>query len=115
MRDEKLQLPAVVEGQRAERMEWKLPVYNTIHKILTNPLYAGAYVYGKTEARTVVVKQRARKTVGHRKMQNPWTVLIRDHHPGYISWEQFQRNQTVVASNAHMRQSMGPKAGRGGR
>jgi len=42
-------------------------------------------------------------------------VLIRDHHPGYISWEQFERNQTMLADNAHMKTRMEPKAGRGGR
>ena len=42
-------------------------------------------------------------------------VLIRDHHPGYISWEQFERNQAMLADNAHMKSRMEPKAGRGGR
>ena len=42
-------------------------------------------------------------------------VLIRDHHPGYISWEQFERNQAMLAENAHMKSRMEPKAGRGGR
>ncbi len=115
MRAEKLRVPTVPEGDRTGRLEWKLPVYNTVYKILTNPIYAGAYVYGKTESRTTVVGQRSRKTLGHRKTIGAWEVLIRDHHPGYISWEQFQRNQATVSSNAHMKQRMAPKAGRGGR
>ena len=40
--------------------------------------------------------------------------LIRDHHPGYIAWDQFERNQALIASNAHMKSRMEPKAGRGG-
>ena len=115
IREEKVQLPAIVEGERPDRVQWKLPVYNTIHKLITNPAYAGAYAYGKTTARTAVVSQRARKTFGHRRTRNEWTVLIRDHHRGYITWEQFERNQAIVASNAHMKQHMAPKAGRGGK
>jgi DNA invertase Pin-like site-specific DNA recombinase len=115
MRTEKIRLPAIVEGEHPRRIEWKLPVYQTVHKILTNPLYAGAYAYGKTEARTSVIDRRAHKTSGHRKSMGAWTALIKDHHPGYISWEQFERNQAIVASNAHMKQCTVPKAGRGGR
>ena len=115
MRAEKVRLPATVEGDRAGPVEWKLPVYNTIHKLISNPLYAGAYVYGKTEGRTQVIDQRARKTSGHRKSIDAWTVLIRGHHPGYISWEKFERNQAVMSSNAHMKLRLSAKAARGGR
>lgn len=83
--------------------------------MLTNPAYAGAYAFGKTQSRIRVVEGRARKTAGHRKPRPEWIVLIRDHHPGYISWEQYERNQALIASNAHMKSRMEPKAGRGGR
>ena len=52
---------------------------------------------------------------GHRKPQQSWTVLLKDHHPGYITWEQFERNQKIIAENAHMGPGARPKAGRGGR
>src|SRR5258708_32996993 len=78
-------------------------------------MYAGAYVFGKTEARTKVVNGRARKTIGHFKPQSNWTVLIREHHPGYISWERFERNQEIIASNSYMKSRMLRKWGRGGR
>ena len=42
-------------------------------------------------------------------------VLIREHHPGYISWEQFERNQALLSENAFMKSQMGRKSGRGGR
>jgi hypothetical protein len=44
-----------------------------------------------------------------------WTSLIRDHHPGYISWEQFQRHQQLLEENAHMKGTIARKAARGGR
>src|SRR5947199_1878310 len=114
-RGEKVSLPSVVlEGPERE-VVWKLPSYNTIWHILRNPVYAGAYAFGKTESRTKVINGRARKSIGHLKPVGDWTVLIRDHHPSYISWEQYQRNQTMLADNAHMKSRMEPKAGRGGR
>jgi hypothetical protein len=77
-------------------------------------MYGGAYAFGKTKTKTTVTDGRARQTVGHRKPRSEWTVLIPDHHPGYISWEQYERHQAMLAANAHMKSQMQPKAGRGG-
>jgi len=60
-------------------------------------MYAGADAFGKTESRTKVIDGRARKSDGHFKSPEAWMVLIRDHHSGYISWEQFERNQTMLS------------------
>ncbi len=114
-RQESISLPALPREPGEPRMIWKIPVYNIVLKILTNPIYAGAYAFGKTQSRTTVVDGRARKTAGHRKPRPDWTVLIRDHHSGYISWEQYERNQALIAANTHMKSRMEPKAGRGGR
>lgn len=114
-RGEKVSLPALIHGESGRELVWKLPVYNTIWHMLRNPMYAGGYAFGKTEARTRVVEGRARKTIGHFKALDNWTVLIRDHHHGYITWEQYERNQALLADNAHMKSRMQPKAGRGGR
>lgn len=113
-RREKMYLPSIVD-RPGKKVVWKLPVYNTIIHILRNPMYAGAYVFGKTEARTKVVNGRAQKTSGHFKPQSSWTVLIRDHHQGYISWEQFERNQEIIAANSNMKSRMLRRSGRGGR
>jgi DNA invertase Pin-like site-specific DNA recombinase len=113
MRSERITVPAVARNGIGH--DWKLPVYNTIHRILTNTMYAGAYAYGKTHDRTTVVGSTARKTTGHRKEMSDWSVLIREHHAGYISWKQFEQNQKTIASNAHMLGKMSSKAGRGGR
>jgi DNA invertase Pin-like site-specific DNA recombinase len=114
-RGEKTSLPALVLEAPGNDVIWKLPVYNTIWHMLRNPMYAGTYAFGKTESRTKVVDGRARKSEGHFKPPDTWMVLIRDHHLGYISWEQFERNQSMLADNAHMKSRMAPKAGRGGR
>ncbi len=114
-RRERVALPMRAIDPPAGQTVWNLPVYNSVLKLLTNPMYAGAYAFGKTQARTTVVEGRARKTAGHKKPRTEWTVLLRDHHPGYISWEQYERNQAMIAANAHMKSRMQPKAGRGGR
>lgn len=111
----KVLLPSATYGDVERSPTWKLPIYRTIHTILTKPMYAGAYAFGRTEERTRVIDGKARKTRGHVKSRDRWTVLIRDHHPGYISWEKYERNQVTIAENAHMKKRMERKAGRGGR
>jgi DNA invertase Pin-like site-specific DNA recombinase len=114
-REENLLLPAFPHGLGERTMIWKLPGYASLHSMLTNPIYAGAYAYGKTETRRKMVEGRTRKSVGHRKPQSGWKVLIKDHHPGYISWEEYERNRSMIAANAHIHSGAAPKSGRGGR
>ena len=113
-RQEHISLPAFPHESGERKMVWKLPGYAALHSMLTNPMYAGAYAYGKTETRTKVVDGRARKSAGHHKPQSEWRVLIKDHHPGYLSWDEYERNQSMIAANAHMHSGEEPKAGRGG-
>jgi hypothetical protein len=44
-----------------------------------------------------------------------WNVLLRDDHPGYISWEQYEANQKLISENAHMQRRTDRKSARGGR
>jgi hypothetical protein len=113
-RQENICLPAFPHETGERKMVWKLPSYATLHSILTKPIYAGAYAYGKTETRTKMVDGHARKSAGHRKPQSEWRVLIKEHHPGYLSWDEYERNQAMIAANAHMHSGGEPKAGRGG-
>lgn len=97
-RSQGIQLPVHHPDPSGSNIEWRSPVYHTVLRILTNPVFAGAYAFGKTESRTTVVEGRAKKTVGHQKPVEEWSVLIKDHHPGYITWEQFERNQRNLFS-----------------
>ena len=49
-------------GAEGRRIEWKLPVYNTLYHILTNPIYAGAYAYGRTGHRVTIDNGRKKIT-----------------------------------------------------
>jgi hypothetical protein len=55
------------------------------------------------------------KTTGHSKQMGEWNVLLRDHHPGYINWEQYEANQKLISENAHMQRRTERKSARGGR
>src|SRR5213078_3980755 len=65
--------------------------------------------------RITIADGRAKKTNGHHKPMPDWSVLIRDHHPCYISWEEFEQNQRMIDENAHMQNRMARKSARGGR
>jgi DNA invertase Pin-like site-specific DNA recombinase len=92
---------------------WRLPIYTSLLKLFQNPMYAGVYAFGRTQSKTSV-NGRSRKTDGHRRPAAEWHVLIRDHHPGYISWEQYEHNRAMITSNSYMTSCMGPHSGRGG-
>ena len=90
---------------------WKRPAYPMVIGILREPTYAGAYAYGRTEVHSqvhdgVVEKTRVRKPLER------WTVLIPDHHEGYITWEDFKRMERMLGDNtAGFGQRGAPKRG----
>lgn len=96
---EKIQLPAVTDGT-GSAVRWQAPRYHSLLSLLQNPVYAGAYAYGRS--RTQVHLAQGRKQVSRTKRRAPgeWRVLITDHHEGYISWEEYERIQTLIAHNA---------------
>lgn len=110
-----LNLPVLRQGPVGSRIEWQAPAYHIVLQILQHPMYAGAYVFGRTSQRTRVVDGRARKTTGDRKPIQAWNVLLRDHHHGYITWEEFEENQKMISENAHMQKRTARKSARGGR
>jgi hypothetical protein len=114
-KESQVKLPVVQRNLAICRIEWQAAAYHTVLKILQNPIYAGAYVFGRTTQRTHVVEGRARKTSGHHKPMSSWNVLIRNNHEGYISWEQFEENQRMILENAHMQKRASRKSARGGR
>lgn len=115
-RQEKFALPCLRYGAEGRKVEWALPVYQTLHKFLTNPTYAGAYVFGRTATQTTVHEGRARQRKGVPLAQDEWRVLLPDRHAGYSSWEQYQRNRAAIRQNANMKGLMKARgAARAGR
>lgn len=102
-RDEGVLVPSVSQTEGVRRISWRLPVYNTILKFLKNPIYAGAYAYGRTVTRTTVINGRPVKVRNYSRPMEEWEALIKDHHEGYISWEEYERNQRQIQQNANMK------------
>jgi hypothetical protein len=100
LRDEGIELPAKSRDGEARGVVWRLPAYNVVHNILTNPIYAGAYAFGRTTSKVSVERGRKHIRRGVHRPMAEWDVLIRDHHTGYITWQEFERNQGVIANNA---------------
>lgn len=111
---EGLLFPRPADGKSLARLQWRQPAYRNVISILTNPCYAGAYAYGKSESRTRIVDGRARKTYGHGRPMEQWSVLLWEHHEGYIDREHFERNQERLRRNAYGWPAGSSKSGRGG-
>jgi DNA invertase Pin-like site-specific DNA recombinase len=81
-------------------LEWHRPHRNMVINMLRNPIYAGAYVYGRrqTDPRR---QQPGRPATGRTPLVEAadWQACVRDRFPAYISWEQFERNQARLRAN----------------
>ncbi len=95
-KSEGLQFP---HGCPNGQIQWVKPSYVAILSVLNNPVYAGAYAYGKTRCERYVDENgQLRKRIRHLPREQ-WLVLIQDHHPGFIDWATFEMNQDRLARN----------------
>ncbi len=102
---QQIKMPAIGGAGSPPPIVWKPPRYHALLSLLKNPMYAGAYAHGRTKA-TVRLEQGRKRIVRSKQRREDWTVLITDHHDGYISWEEFQSNQTLIANNANGKGAM---------
>jgi DNA invertase Pin-like site-specific DNA recombinase len=98
-----LQLPVV--NQRGE-LHWIRPTYSTVHQILSNPTYAGAYAYGKTEHSVRYENGEPRRS-SRLKDREHWWALIPEAHEGYISLQQHEQIQRMMSDNCYGREQVG--------
>jgi DNA invertase Pin-like site-specific DNA recombinase len=101
-RQEAVALPATTYGPQGRRIEWRAPVYSTIKNFLFNPIYAGAYAFGRDRTETYVEAGRVHKRVKTDIPQKQWQVLLKDHHQGYITWQQYEDNRRKLIENSVM-------------
>jgi hypothetical protein len=83
---------------RTQEPRWDSPRYAFVIRLLHNPIYAGAYVYGRRELRAMLIDGQVRRRM-RKRAQDAWTVCLRDHHPAYIAWEEFMANQRKLQSS----------------
>ena len=85
---EQLKLPVRIwGGPRHGQLQWKEPTYGMIVRLLRNPTYAGAYVYGEWGYEGTRRNPKTGKSQGRRRALKDWPVCIQDHHEGYITWK----------------------------
>jgi DNA invertase Pin-like site-specific DNA recombinase len=75
---------------------WGMFDNSRVTQILHNPRYAGAYVYGRTRS---VPSVDLKSTTQRKVARQDWPVLIKDAHPGYITWDEYERNQVTLRDN----------------
>jgi DNA invertase Pin-like site-specific DNA recombinase len=90
----------ISNGPRPGEMTWRRANRSTILYVLRHPIYAGAYVYGRSKSVTTSGPNATRKTTQRRVGKDEWGVLIRDKVPAYITWDQWERNQEKLRANS---------------
>jgi DNA invertase Pin-like site-specific DNA recombinase len=101
MRRERVQFP-MRRFPHAE-IEWVVPTYHQVHSVLENPVYAGAYAYGKTRRERYVDEHGQPRQRMRRLPRAEWDVLIWEHHRGYIDQATFEANRERIAANTRPR------------
>ncbi len=88
-------------GMRDGEVVWGRLCHGRVLDILHNPVYAGAYVYGRRQTRRHPFPGEPRRIKGYTRQVKleAWPVVLRDVHPGYLTWEHFLRNQQRLADN----------------
>lgn len=100
---QQIQLPIVCGPKEASEVVWHPARYHVVLSVLKNPVYAGAYAYGRSKTMTRLEAGRKRVVRQVQRRREDWTVLILDHHEGYIAWDVYQSNQTMIAHNDNAR------------
>jgi DNA invertase Pin-like site-specific DNA recombinase len=86
-------------GTWAGQLRWGRLTHARAAGILRNPAYAGAYVFGRRRSRQVVDPDGSVRSSVTELPRDQWEVLIPDHHPGYITWEDYLANEAKLAAN----------------
>ncbi len=94
-----LQVPAS-RDRRGWKLAWREPNSEYLARLLSNPVYAGTYVMGRTQTRSILQPDGdvQKKTI--RLPMDKWPVIIHNHHEPYITWEQFERNWRKMQLNS---------------
>ena len=98
-----VELPVTRGTEAEQQIVWQPARYHAVLSVLKNPTYAGAYAYGRSRTVTRIGEGQKRVVRQLRRKREEWTVLIPNHHEGYISWDVYESNQTLIAHNENAR------------
>jgi DNA invertase Pin-like site-specific DNA recombinase len=102
-RAKELTIPCRDGGYTTGKIEWRLPKTGLVRKLLLNPIYAGAYAYGRSREDIRVVDGQFLKVSRKNLPIDEWKVLLKDHHQGYISWDEYLENRQRLHQNQSKR------------
>ena len=98
--EEQIQVPVNKAIGGRWQLIWQWPTVSFLNDLMHNPIYAGAYVYGRRPIERVVKQGQVVKRQANQRPAEDASVFIPDHHPGYISWAQYQRHLDTMRSNS---------------
>lgn len=106
--EHRVQLPVRVHAGAARGdLEWHRLCRPTLMGVLHNPMYAGAYVYGRYPKDARLKKPGHPRSGRFTAKPESWLVLLKDRVPAYITWEQYEANQKQMTSNRNLAQARG--------
>jgi excisionase family DNA binding protein len=98
-------------GER--RIRWARASYGAVHDFLTNPAYAGAFVFGRTRQWKQLGADRQVQVRSAELPLEQWSVCLPEHHPGYVSWQEYLKTRERLRANARPRSEGGGAAREG--
>ncbi len=101
LRTEGLSFPMRIGSGSSVR--WVDPSYIAVYHVLTNPVYAGAYAYGKSRREVTLDASGSPKRRIRKLPRSEWSVLIPNHHQGFIDWNTYEANRARISANTHPR------------
>lgn len=101
-RDQGLKYPVRRLRSRIHPLVWLEPSYAMVLRTLRNPIYSGAYVFGKSKTVRRLDGDGTVRVHLQRVEREEWPVVIRDHHAAYISFDQYVANLERLRSNVTM-------------
>lgn len=99
-------------GSDKGQLEWRRPSLPTLFQMMRHPMYAGAYTYGRRQVDPKRQGKNTQKPYAPLHSIEDWKVLLKDHLPAYITWDQYLSNQERLQQNRSRPQSPGtPRRG----
>jgi DNA invertase Pin-like site-specific DNA recombinase len=86
-------------GVWAGQLRWGRLTHARVLGVLKNPAYAGAYVFGRYTSRRTLAEDGTVHTTPIERPRSQWTVLIKDHHEGYLTWADYLANEAKLTAN----------------
>ena len=81
------------------KLLWGRLTHSRAVNMLANPSYAGTYVFGRHQSRKQITPTGEISTVSRLTPQDDWRVVIPNHHPGYVTADQFAANRQRMEAN----------------